>query len=405
MIKTITGGICASKGFRASGIHCGMRRKPGKKDLALIVSEVPATTAAVFTTNLVKGAPIKVNKEHLKDGIAQAIIINSGIANTCNANGVELAESMAKLAADYTGVKQDDVLVASTGVIGAELRMDPIINGMPFLLSQLSDEGSIDACRAIMTTDTRVKEIAVEFEIQGVPCHLGAIGKGSGMIHPNLATMLVFATSDVAISHEMLQKALSGDVTTTFNMMSVDGDTSTNDMAVVMANGLAKNPIIDKEGEDFDIFMKALNTVNVYMARSIAGDGEGCTKLLECVVTGADTEEDAKKVAKSVICSSLTKAAMFGEDANWGRILCAAGYSGANIDVEKIDLDFKSSAGQVALCRDGNGIPFSEELASRVLHEREIDILLNLGDGPFKATAWGCDLTYEYVKINGEYRS
>lgn len=405
MIKTITGGICASKGFRASGIHCGMRRKPGKKDLALIVSEVPATTAAVFTTNLVKGAPIKVNKEHLKDGIAQAIIINSGIANTCNANGVELAESMAKLAADYTGVKQDDVLVASTGVIGAELRMDPIINGMPFLLSQLSDEGSIDACRAIMTTDTRVKEIAVEFEIQGVPCHLGAIGKGSGMIHPNLATMLVFSTSDVAISHEMLQKALSGDVTTTFNMMSVDGDTSTNDMCVVMANGLAKNPIIDKEGEDFDIFMKALNTVNVYMARSIAGDGEGCTKLLECVVTGADTEEDAKKVAKSVICSSLTKAAMFGEDANWGRILCAAGYSGANIDVEKIDLDFKSSAGQVALCRDGNGIPFSEELASRVLHEREIDILLNLGDGPFKATAWGCDLTYEYVKINGEYRS
>jgi len=405
MIKTITGGICASKGYRASGIHCGMRRKPGKKDLALIVSEVPATTAAVFTTNLVKGAPIKVNKEHLKDGIAQAIIINSGIANTCNANGVELAESMAKLAADYTGVKQDDVLVASTGVIGAELRMDPIINGMPFLLSQLSDEGSIDACRAIMTTDTRVKEIAVEFEIQGVPCHLGAIGKGSGMIHPNLATMLVFLTSDVAISHEMLQKALSGDVTSTFNMMSVDGDTSTNDMCVVMANGLAKNPIIDKEGEDFDIFMKALNTVNVYMARSIAGDGEGCTKLLECVVTGADTEEDAKKVAKSVICSSLTKAAMFGEDANWGRILCAAGYSGANIDVEKIDLDFKSSAGQVALCRDGNGIPFSEELASRVLHEREIDILLNLGDGPFKATAWGCDLTYEYVKINGEYRS
>ena len=405
MIKTITGGICASKGFRASGIHCGMRRKPGKKDLALIVSEVPATTAAVFTTNLVKGAPIKVNKEHLKDGIAQAIIINSGIANTCNANGVELAESMAKLAADYTGVKQDDVLVASTGVIGAELRMDPIINGMPFLLSQLSDEGSIDACRAIMTTDTRVKEIAVEFEIQGVPCHLGAIGKGSGMIHPNLATMLVFLTSDVAISHEMLQKALSGDVTSTFNMMSVDGDTSTNDMCVVMANGLAKNPIIDKEGEDFDIFMKALNTVNVYMARSIAGDGEGCTKLLECVVTGADTEEDAKKVAKSVICSSLTKAAMFGEDANWGRILCAAGYSGANIDVEKIDLDFKSSAGQVALCRDGNGIPFSEELASRVLHEREIDILINLGDGPFKATAWGCDLTYEYVKINGEYRS
>ena len=405
MIKTITGGICASKGYRASGIHCGMRRKPGKKDLALIVSEVPATTAAVFTTNLVKGAPIKVNKEHLKDGIAQAIIINSGIANTCNANGVELAESMTKLAADYTGVKQDDVLVASTGVIGAELRMDPIINGMPFLLSQLSDEGSIDACRAIMTTDTRVKEIAVEFEIQGVPCHLGAIGKGSGMIHPNLATMLVFLTSDVAISHEMLQKALSGDVTSTFNMMSVDGDTSTNDMCVVMANGLAKNPIIDKEGEDFDIFMKALNTVNVYMARSIAGDGEGCTKLLECVVTGADTEEDAKKVAKSVICSSLTKAAMFGEDANWGRILCAAGYSGANIDVEKIDLDFKSSAGQVALCRDGNGIPFSEELASRVLHEREIDILINLGDGPFKATAWGCDLTYEYVKINGEYRS
>ncbi len=405
MIKKIQGGICASKGFKASGIHCGMRRKPGKKDLALIVSEVPCVTAAVYTTNKVKGAPITVNKQHLADGISQAVICNSGVANTCNINGIEIAEAMCKLAADYTGIKEDDIIVASTGVIGAELKLDPIINGMPFLVSQLSDEGSIDACRAIMTTDKHVKEIAVEFEIGGVTCHLGGIGKGSGMIHPNMATMLVFLTTDVKISHDMLQKALSGDVTKTFNMLSVDGDTSTNDMAVLMANGMANNPEITEDGEDFYRFMRALNTVNVYLSRCIAGDGEGASKLLECVVTGADDEETAKKVAKSVICSSLVKTAMFGEDANWGRVLCAIGYSGADIDVSKIDLDFESQGGKVALCRDGCGIPFSEELASRVLHEQEININIGLGDGPCKATAWGCDLSYEYVKINGEYRS
>ena len=404
-MKMISGGVCAAKGFMAAGVHCGIRKNPGKKDLALIVSQSPCAAAAVYTTNLVKGAPIIVDKEHLADGIAQAIICNSGNANTCNANGIEIAEGMAKLVEKYTGIRAEDVVVSSTGVIGEPLFLDPVAAGLPGLVEALSEEGSIEACHAIMTTDTRPKEVAVEFELGGKTCHIGGIAKGSGMIHPNMATMLVFLTSDVAITPDMIKKALSTDIKNTFNMLSVDGDTSTNDTVVLMANGLAGNPMITEDGEDFAVFMKALNTVNMDLSRRIAGDGEGATKLLECVVSGASTPEAAKTAAKSVICSSLVKSAMFGEDANWGRVLCAIGYSGADVDVSKIDLSFASAAGSIKLCENGAGIPFSEELAAKILHESEIDIIVSVGDGPFAATAWGCDLTYEYVKINGEYRT
>ncbi len=404
-MKMISGGVCAAKGFMAAGVHCGIRKNPGKKDLALIVSQSPCAAAAVYTTNLVKGAPIIVDKEHLADGIAQAIICNSGNANTCNANGIEIAEGMAKLVEKYTGIRAEDVVISSTGVIGEPLSLDPVAAGLPGLVEALSEDGSIEACHAIMTTDTRPKEVAVEFELGGKTCHIGGIAKGSGMIHPNMATMLVFLTSDVAITPEMIKKALSTDIKNTFNMLSVDGDTSTNDTVVLMANGLAGNPMITEDGEDFAVFMKALNTVNMDLSRRIAGDGEGATKLLECVVSGASTPEAAKIAAKSVICSSLVKSAMFGEDANWGRVLCAIGYSGADVDVSKIDLSFASAAGSIKLCENGAGIPFSEELAAKILHESEIDIIVSVGDGPFAATAWGCDLTYEYVKINGEYRT
>ncbi|MBQ1891171.1 MAG: bifunctional glutamate N-acetyltransferase/amino-acid acetyltransferase ArgJ, partial [Firmicutes bacterium] len=383
----------------------GIRRNPGKKDLALIVSECAANAAAVYTTNLVKGAPIIVDQKHLADGKAQAVICNSGNANTCNADGIEIAEGMAALVEKHTGIAANDVVVASTGVIGEPLSLAPIEKGMDSLVASLSSDGSLDACHAIMTTDTVPKEIAVEFTLGGKVCRMGGIAKGSGMIHPNMATMLVFITTDAAVSAQMLQKALSEDIKATFNMTSVDGDTSTNDTVVLMANGLAGNPQITREGEDFDTFMKALNTVNMHLCRSIAADGEGATKLLECVVKGAETLETARKVAKSVICSSLVKAAMFGEDANWGRVLCAIGYSGADVDVSKVDLSFKSKAGVIELCRNGAGIPFSEEKAAEILHEKEIDILVDLKSGSFEATAWGCDLTYDYVKINGDYRT
>ncbi len=404
-MKTVSGGVCAAKGYKAGGVHCGIRRNPGKKDLALIVSECPASAAAVYTTNLVKGAPIIVDQKHLADGKAQAVICNSGNANTCNADGIEIAEGMAALVEKHTGIAANDVVVASTGVIGEPLSLAPIEKGMDSLVASLSSDGSLDACHAIMTTDTVPKEIAVEFTLGGKLCRMGGIAKGSGMIHPNMATMLVFITTDAAVSAQMLQKALSEDIKATFNMTSVDGDTSTNDTVVLMANGLAGNPQITREGEDFDTFMKALNTVNMHLCRSIAADGEGATKLLECVVKGAETLETARKVAKSVICSSLVKAAMFGEDANWGRVLCAIGYSGADVDVSKVDLSFKSKAGVIELCRNGAGIPFSEEKAAEILHEKEIDILVDLKSGSFEATAWGCDLTYDYVKINGDYRT
>ena len=404
-MKIIEGGICAAKGFRASGIHCGIRKNKTKPDLALICSDTLCTAAAVYTTNLVKGAPLTVTKKHLENGKAQAVIINSGNANTCNANGVEVAEKMCSFAAKGLGLSSDDVLVASTGVIGQPLPLEPIENGMDRLLSELSYEGSDAASKAILTTDLVKKEISVEFEIGGKICHMGGIAKGSGMIHPNMATMLVFITTDAAISSEMLQKALSEDVQKTFNMISVDGDTSTNDNVIVLANGCAENPVIEKDDEDFAIFMKALNTVNVALSRMIASDGEGATKLLECTVKGAATEKDAKIVAKSVICSSLLKAAMFGADANWGRILCAIGYSGAKVDVKKVSVSFVNEKGEVLVCENGSGVDFSEELAKEILLQKEIEIRIGLGDGDANASAWGCDLTYDYVKINGDYRT
>ena len=404
-MKEIQGGICAAKGFKANGIHCGIRKNKSKRDLSLVVSDIRATAAAVYTTNLVKGAPILVNQKHLADGYAQAIICNSGIANTCNANGIEMAEEMGKLVEKATGVKSDDVVIASTGVIGMPLNVTPIANGMDELVAGLGYDNNGLAAEGIMTTDTKKKEIAVSFEIDGVECRIGGMAKGSGMIHPNMATMLVFVTSDVAITSEMLQKAVSDDVKTSFNMISVDGDTSTNDTFAVLANGMAGNKVIDSEGEAYDAFCEALHKVSVDLSRKIAGDGEGATKLLECKVTGGKTDEIAKKVAKSVICSSLTKAAMFGADANWGRVLCAIGYSGADVDIEKINVSFESAKGMIEVCHNGAGVDFSEEKAKEILLESEIDILVDLNDGDFDATAWGCDLTYEYVKINGDYRT
>ena len=404
-MKSITGGVCAAQGFKANGIHCGIRKNHPEKDLALIVSDVPATAAAVYTTNLVKGAPLTVTKNNISDGKAQAVICNSGNANTCNANGIEIAEGMCKLVEKATGVKATDVVVASTGVIGQPLSLDPIKKGMKALSGGLSYEGGHEAAEAIMTTDTVSKEVAVEFTLGGKTCRMGGMAKGSGMIHPNMATMLVFITTDAAISKEMLQKALSNDIQSTFNMLSVDGDTSTNDMVTVLANGLVGNPEITKADADFATFMGALNSVTVALCKMIAGDGEGATKLLECVATGADTIEAARISAKSVICSSLLKSAMFGADANWGRVLCAIGYSGADVDVSKVGVSFVSAAGSVEVCRDGAGVPFSEELAKKVLLEKEIEIAITLGNGPYSATAWGCDLTYDYVKINGDYRT
>ena len=403
-MKMISGGVCAAKGFTANGIHCGIRHNRTKRDLALIVSEVAASAASVYTSNLVKGAPITVTKAHLADGKARAILCNSGNANTCNADGIEIAETMCAQAAEALGILPQDVVVASTGVIGQRLNLAPIAAGMADLAAGLGDHSDL-AAEAIMTTDTKKKEIAVSFTAGGVECKIGGIAKGSGMIHPDLATMLVFITTDCAISSAMLEKALKQDVQNTFNMVSVDGDTSTNDMVTVLANGLAGNAEITAEGTDFDAFMQALNTVTVYLCRCIAGDGEGATKLLECSVTGAKDEATAKVVAKSVICSSLTKAAMFGADANWGRILCAIGYSGAEVDVERVDVQFRSPRGGILVCKNGAGVYFSEELAKEILLETEIEILIALHDGDGAATAWGCYLTYDYVKINGDYRT
>lgn len=400
----ITGGVCAAKGFSANGIHCGIRKNREKRDLSLIYSQVKANAAAVYTTNLVKGAPLKVTKQHLSDGKAQAIICNSGNANTCNANGEFIADKTCEILANKLGIEKNDVIVASTGVIGQPLDITPIQNGIPSLVDGLCDKSEY-AEEGILTTDTVAKSVAVSFTVGGKQCKLGGIAKGSGMIHPNMATMLVFITTDCAISSQMLQKALSTDIQSTFNMISIDGDTSTNDMVAVMANGLAGNAEILSEGKDFDEFMKALNTVNVSLCRMIAGDGEGATKLLECEVVNAKSLETAKTVAKSVVCSSLTKAAMFGADANWGRVLCAIGYSGADVDINKIDVKFVSPKGEISVCENGAGVDFSEEKAKEILLEKEITIYVNLKDGNFSSTAWGCDLTYEYVKINGDYRT
>ncbi len=404
-MKTIEGGVCAAQGFSAHGLHCGIRKNTSKNDLSLIYSEVPCSAAAVYTTNLVKGAPLTVTKQHLQNGIAQAIICNSGNANTCNADGIEIAEKMSGLTAGELSLSPDDIVVASTGVIGLPLPVEPIEAALPALVQGLNPNGSHEAALGIMTTDTIAKEVAVEFTLGGKTCHIGGIAKGSGMIHPDMATMLVFLTSDVAIEPGLLQKALSGDIQSTFNMLSIDGDTSTNDMVVILANGKADNPAISDDSEDFKTFMKALNTVTVELCRMIAGDGEGATKLLECIVSGARDEATAKTVAKSVICSSLLKAAMFGADANWGRVLCAIGYSGADVDVMKIDVSFRSGKGEILVCKNGAGVAFSEETAKEILLEKEIEILVDLNSGDISSTAWGCDLTYDYVRINGDYRT
>ena len=403
-MKYIEGGVCAAKGFRASGVHCGIRANRTKRDLALIVSDVRAAAAAVYTTNKVFGAPIAVTRKNIADGYAQAVICNSGNANTCNADGIEIAEGMCALVERYAGIPASDVVVASTGVIGQRLSLEPIESGMPALVAALGDRHA-DAVEAIMTTDTVPKEAAVEFCIGGKTAHIGGMAKGSGMIHPNMATMLIFLTSDVSISPEMLQKAVSGDVRDSFNMVSIDGDTSTNDTFAVLANGLAGNDAITAPGAEFDAFCAALRAVTEKLCAMLARDGEGATRLITCKITGAKDRENAKIAAKSVICSSLVKAMIYGADANWGRVLCALGYSGAELDVSKIDVAFASRKGSITVCEMGAGIDFSEEDAKTILSEDEIEILVTLRDGDACATAWGCDLTYDYVKINGDYRT
>lgn len=404
-MKKINGGVCAAKGFRASGVHCGVRKNRTKRDLALIVSDVRGSAAAVYTTNLVKGAPLHVTREHISDGYAQAIVANSGNANTCNANGVQIAEQMCDIAAKTLGIPAADIAVASTGVIGMPLAIEPMESGIPAAAAALGDDCSADAAEAIMTTDTKKKESAYSFECGGTVCHIGGIAKGSGMIHPNMATMLCFITCDAAISPEMLKSALKGGVCDTFNMLSIDGDTSTNDMTIVISNGMANNPEITSPGADFDSFREALGAVMDDLCRLLAADGEGATKLLECAVSGAKTKDIARKVAKSVVCSSLLKAAMFGADANWGRVLCAIGYSGADVDVSHVSVEFKSPVGAIEVCRDGAGVAFSEDEAKKILSESEILIAVGLHDGNECALARGCDLTYDYVKINGDYRT
>lgn len=407
MLKEVCGGVCASKGFRANGVHCGIRKNKTKKDLALIVADVRCTTACVYTTNLVKGAPILVTKKNVTDGYAQAVIVNSGNANTCNANGVEIAESMCGLVESYTGISAKDVVIASTGVIGQPLSLEPISGGMQALAYGLSAEssGSTAAAEAIMTTDTIKKEIAFSFEIDGKTCTIGAIAKGVGMICPNMATMLMFITTDVAISSEMLQRALSADVKSSLNMLSVDRDTSTNDTMCIMASGLAGNKTITQVDGNYKKFCAALHAVTSAMCKKLARDGEGATKLVECFVHGAKSLKQARICAKSVVNSNLVKAAMFGADANWGRVLCALGYSGAELDTDKIDVKFVSAVGEIVVCKNGRGVAFSEETAKAVLSESEIVIDVDLNSGNYRATAWGCDLTYDYVKINGDYRT
>ena len=402
-MEIINGGVLAAKGFKASGVHCGIRKNKGKKDIALIYSEKRCSAAATYTKNLVKGAPLVVTKNHISDGFAQAIICNSGNANTCNINGMDIANETCKLLADALKIKEDDIVIASTGVIGQEMDIEPFKRGIPMLIDELDKGTSQDANLAIMTTDTVEKTIAVKFEIDGVECHIGGIAKGSGMINPNMATMLVFVTTDCNISSKLLQEALSKDILDSFNMVSVDGDTSTNDMVTVLANGMAGNKEIDKK--TLPIFEEALAMVTKTLCKKIAADGEGASRSLTCCLTGAKTKEQARKIAKSVISSNLLKCAIFGSDANWGRVLCAIGYTLEDIDVLKIDVAFRSKKGIVPVCKNGLGIPFSEEVAKEVLLEKEIFIDVNLNQGSYSAEAFGCDLTYEYVKINGDYRS
>lgn len=404
-LKFIEGGVCAPIGFTASGIHCGIRKNKEKKDLALIMCEKECDTAAVFTKNLVYGAPITVTRENISDGKARGVICNSGIANTCSPDGVEKAQMMCDLASAATGTKATDFIVSSTGVIGPSINIEPIKNGMSQLVNGLSRDGSDSAANAIMTTDTVKKEFAVEFVLGGKICRIGAIAKGSGMIHPNMATMLCFITTDANISSKCIKSALLTVIDDSFNMLSIDGDTSTNDTVAVLASGFCENDRIDSENGDYAVFTEALSVLCKKIVRLMAKDGEGATKLVECFVSGAESREIAKACAKSVISSALVKSAMFGADANCGRILCAIGYSGAQIDAGKIGIEYISDRGAVTVCQNGIVIDFSEEKAKDILSADEIQIAISLNSGEENATAWGCDLTYDYVKINGDYRT
>lgn len=405
-IKYIDGGVTAPKGFLASGIYCGIKQGSVKKDLALIYSEVPAKASGMFTKNKVKGAPIYICKDHLSNKKAQAIIINSGNANTCTGDdGLSKAKKMTALQAKALNLKADDVLVASTGVIGVPLNIDAIKDGIPLLTEKLSKSGNQDAASAIMTTDTFMKELAAEFYIGDTKVTLGTMAKGSGMIEPNMGTMLSFITTDISISPQLLDEALKSTVTITYNRVSVDGDTSTNDSIFILANGQANNPTITEKDENYYTFVNVLKEINTIMAKNIAKDGEGATKLLECQVIGAATEKDAVLFGKSVINSSLVKTAMFGSDANWGRILCALGYANVDFDPEKVDVSFESCAGEIEVCKNGSSVAFDEDKAKKVLDQKEIIIKINLSQGESTAYVWGCDLSYEYVKINGDYRS
>ncbi len=404
-LKAIEGGICAPKGYKAAGIHCGIRKNKFKKDLALITSDKRASVAAVFTTNKVKGAPIAVTRENIKDGYASAIICNSGNANTCAPNGAQIARDTCALTAEALGIDAADVIVSSTGVIGEAMSIEPFKAGIPTLVKHLSENGSDDAAHAIMTTDTEKKEAAFSFELGGKECRIAGIAKGSGMINPNMATMLCFITTDVAITPALLQKALSNDILDTFNQIWIDGDTSTNDTVALMANGMAGNAEITEEGLDYAVFCGALSAVTSRLSRKIAKDGEGASKLIECVVSGAPDKQTARIVSKSVISSNLFKAAVFGRDANWGRALCAIGYSKADFDAGNIDVVLSSEVGSVKVCSHSEYSPYSEEEASEILGADEIKVLVDLHLGDASAAAFGCDLTYEYVRINGDYRS
>jgi len=404
-MKKISGGVCAAKGFKANGIHCGIRKNKDKLDLALITCDVSCAAAGVYTKNKVKGAPLTVTKNNISDGVAQAVICNSGNANTCNADGIEKAQTMCDLVQKHTGIKASGVVVASTGVIGETLNMQPISDGMQRLTDGLSEYGSANAAKAIMTTDRVMKEIAYSFELDGKECHIGGIAKGSGMINPNMATLLCFVTTDVNISSEMLSLALGKVVKDTLNMVCIDGDTSTNDMLSILSSCLAGNEKITDKGKEFNEFCKCLKKILEYLAKEIAKDGEGATKLLECKVVKAKNIKSAKAIAQSVISSSLVKAAMFASDANWGRILCAIGYADEKFDVSKIDVDLKSRVGMIRVCENGAGVPFDESVATKILSEDEVCIVVTCNCGGAKATAWGCDLTYEYVRINADYRT
>lgn len=404
-VQFIDGGVCAAKGFSAAGVNAHIKANSKKNDMAIVYCEKVCNAAALYTQNKVKGAPIAVTKKHLENGKAQAVIVNSGNANTCNSNGIEIAEGACELTAKALGINVDDVIVASTGVIGQKMSLEPFEKNIPVLAKKLSRDGFNDACNAIMTTDTRQKQFAVEFMLEGKVCHIGGMSKGSGMINPNMATMLAFITTDVNISSEILYKALKTVNADTYSMVSVDGDTSTNDTLAIMASGYAGNKEIISEGSEYDAFVSALYSVMVRLARETARDGEGASKLIECTVMNAHNEETAKAAALSVINSPLLKAAMSAADANWGRVMCALGYSEANFDVTKVSVDFASRVGKIRVCENGVGFDFSENEAFKVLSEDEVQIIIDLNEGKGKAVAWGCDLTYDYVKINAEYRS